>query len=227
MSGTPLPENSYGHLETFRLPSDRSAHIPGGKPPPRHQAGDPFIKGPIPFEWMSVACRLLGSGLHVAMLSQFLCCRYPSPNRWGLDAIAQELNLSRNSTRRGLHQAEQAGLLIVDREPGCKLAISISSPSGFASKPFQRPLYGPIPWDWWQIASHRPGKTLQVAAVCWLLAGWERSARVELGLNDWEEFGLSRFSISAGLAALEKSALVTTSGSRGRSPFATLLQVVT
>ena len=38
-----------------------------------------------------------------------------------------------------------------------------------------------------------------VGAVCWLLAGWERSAEFELALDDWAEFGLSRFSASRGI----------------------------
>jgi hypothetical protein len=52
------------------------------KRPPRHRPGDPFIKGPIPFTWIASACRLPGSGLHVAMACRFLCCRFRPPNRW-------------------------------------------------------------------------------------------------------------------------------------------------
>ena len=42
-------------------------------------------------------------------------------------------------------------------------------------------------------------------AVCWLLTGWNRSAEFELKLEDWAEFGLSRFSASRGLATLERA----------------------
>jgi hypothetical protein len=40
------------------------------------------------------------------------------------------------------------------------------------------------------------------------LAGWERSADFELALDDWAEFGLSRFSASRGLDALQGAGLV-------------------
>ena len=95
--------------------------------------------------------------------------RFRRPNRWGLDAIAKGLRISDDSARRGLHAAELAGLLAVEREPGCKLAVSVLDLPGPESRPERRPLYGPIPWSWWLPASRLPGKSLQVGAVCWLL----------------------------------------------------------
>jgi hypothetical protein len=59
------------------------------------------------------------------MASRFLCCRFRSENRWGLDAIADGLRITSRSARRGLNSAELAGLLAVEREPGCKLAVSV------------------------------------------------------------------------------------------------------
>jgi hypothetical protein len=53
------------------------------------------------------------------------------------------------------------------------------------------------------------GKALQVASVCWLLAGWERSAEFELAPSDWVDFNLSRFSISRGLDELARAELVS------------------
>ena len=68
-----------------------------------------------------------------------------------------------------------------------------------------------------------PGKSLQVASVCWLLAGWSRSAEFELALDDWAEFGLSRFSASRGLDELERAGLVSVGRMPGRSPVVTIL----
>ena len=73
---------------------------------------------------------------------------------------------------------------------GCKLAVSVLDLPEPEAGSKRRPLYGPIPWSWWLPASRLPGKTLQVASVCWLLAGWKRSAEFELALDDWAEFGL-------------------------------------
>ncbi len=129
------------------------------------------------------------------------------------------------SARRGLRAAKLVGLLAVEREPGCKLAFSVLDLPGPESRPEHRPLYGPIPWQWWLLASRLPGKSLHVGAVCWLLAGWERSAGFELALDDWAEFGLSRFSASRGLDELERAELVSVGRTPGRSPVVTVLDV--
>jgi len=142
-----------------------------------------------------------------------------------LPDVAKGLRISDDSARRGLHAAELAGLLAVEREPGCKLAVSVLDLTGPESRPERRPLYGPIPWSWWLPASRLPGKSLQVEVVCWLLAGWERSAGFELALEGWADLGLSRFSASRGLDELERAKLVSVSRTPGRSPVVTVLDV--
>ncbi len=126
-------------------------------------------------------------------------------------------------TRRGLHSAELAGLLVVAREPGCKLAVSVLNRPDPEAGPKRRPLYGPIPWSCWFPASRLPGKSLQVGAVCWLLAGWSRSAEFEPALYDRAEFGLSRYSASRGLDTLDQAGLVSIARRPGLSPVATIL----
>jgi hypothetical protein len=145
--------------------------------------------------------------------------------RWGLPDVAKGLGISLRSARYGLHAAELAGLLAVERKPGCKLVVSVLDLPEPESKPSRRPLYGPIPWVWWLPASRLPAKSLHVGAVCWLLAGWERSAGFELALDDWAEFGLSRFSASRGLDELERAGLVSVGRTPGRSPVVTILDV--
>lgn len=222
--GSPLPpENEVWDLDRLRLPADLLGDVSTRKRPPRHRPGDPFIKGPIPYAWIASACRLPGSGLHVAMACRFLCSRYRGPNRWGLDAITRGLRISEQSARRGLHGAELAGLLTVEREPGCKLAVSVLNLPGPESGPERRPLFGPIPWSWWLPASRLPGKSVHIGAVCWLLAGWERSAGFELALDGWADLGLSRFSASRGLDELERVGLVSVGRSPSRSPVVTVL----
>jgi hypothetical protein len=174
-------------------------------------------------DWIASACRLAGAGLAVAMAFRFLRCRFRMENRWGLDAIVRGLRISARSTQRSLHAAELAGLLSASREPGCKLAVSVSDLPEPEARPKHRPLYGPIPWSWWLPASRLPGKTPQVASVCWLLAGWSRSAEFELAWDDWAEFGLSRFSASRGLDELERAGLVSVGRMPGRSPIVTIV----
>jgi hypothetical protein len=216
-------EDELWDLDRLRLPAELGGDLSGRRQPPRHRPGDPFIKGPIPHAWIASACRLPGAGLPVAMALRFLCSRFRWENRWGLDAIAMGLRISPRSARRGLHAAERAGLLSVAREPGCKLAVSVLDLPEPEAGPDRRPLYGPIPWAWWLPASRLPGKSLQVASACWLLAGWNRSAEFELALDQWAEFGLSRFSASRGLDGLERVGLISVARRSGRSPIISIL----
>jgi hypothetical protein len=115
-------------------------------------------------------------------------------------------------------------LLAVKREQGCELAVSVSDLPEPEAGPKCRPLYGPIPWNWWLPASWLPGKSLQVASVCWLLAAWGRSADFELALDDWAEFGLSGFSASRGLDELERAGLVSVGRRSGKPNAVTMLE---
>ncbi len=223
-----LTESNPWDLDQLRLPAELAGGTEGRRRPPRHRPGDPFIKGPIPYTWLASASRLPGAGLHVAMAYRFYRDRFRFKRRglrWGLPEVGKGLNISLRSARRGLHSAELARLLAVEREPGCKLAISISALPDPEAGPKRPPLYGPIPWSSWLPASRLPGKSLQVGAVCWLLAGWNRSAEFELALDCWAEFGLSRFSASRGLDVLERAELISAGRMPGRSPVVTILDV--
>jgi hypothetical protein len=77
--------------------------------------------------------------------------------------------------------------------------------------------------NWWLPASRLPGKSLQVGSVCWLLAGWNRSAEFEAALDDRAEFGLSRFSASRGSDTLERARLISAVRRSGLPPIVTIL----
>jgi hypothetical protein len=212
-------------LESLRLPDSMIGVMTPKRRPPRHRPGDPFIKGPIPYAWIASACRLPGVGLHVAMAYRLHAKRFGFSHgrHWGIADIAKGMRVGRDTARRGLHAAELAGLVSVSRAPGRKPAVSILDLAGPGAGPTHRPLYGPIPWAWWLPASRLPGKSLPVAAVCWLLAGRERSAEFELALDGWAEFGLSRFSASRGLDTLAGAGLVSAVRRPGRSPVVSIL----
>lgn len=220
-----LPSVDDWALERLRLPPEMIGATGHRRKPPRHRRGDSFIRGPIAYAWIASACRLPGSGLPVAMAYRFHTgrFRYRHGRRWDLSDVAAGLGIAPRSARRGLRAAEVAGLLSVSREPGCKLAVSVSELAEPEVGPGHRPLYGPIPWAWWLPASRLPGKSLQVASVCWLLAGWERSADFEVALDDWAAFGLSRFSASRGLDELERAGLLAAVRRPGRSPVVSIL----
>lgn len=210
-------------LDQLRLPAGWVGNLQTRSRTPRHWPGQPFIKGPIPYAWIAPDCRLPGAGLPVAMAYRFLSCRFRQRNCWGLGAIANALRITSRSARRGLHSAEMAGLLAVEREPGCKLVVSVVNCPDPEAGSEHRPLYGPTPWSWWLAASLLPGRSLRVASVCWFLAGWSRSAEFELALDGWAEFGHSRFSASRGLDELERAGLVFVCRTPGRSRVVTIL----
>jgi hypothetical protein len=61
--------------------------------------------------------------------------------------------------------------------------------------------------------------------VCWFLAGWARSAELELALEGWHDFGVSQFSASRGLDGLERAGLFAGSKWAGRPNVVTIRQV--
>jgi hypothetical protein len=214
------------NLENFSLDPETLAKYQSHKALPRHRPRESFIKGPIPYYWFLTACRLPGPGLHVAMSYWFYQRRFRYEhrgNRWSVAETARGLQVSMDTVRRALHSAELAGLLVVERAPGCKLVVSTRDVP--EPEPKCWPLYGPIPWDWWVAAARRPGRALHVGMICWLLVGWKRSAEVVLVLNRWAEFGLTRFSVMRGLAALETAGLVSVVRSVGTSPIVTMESV--
>jgi DNA-binding transcriptional ArsR family regulator len=185
---------------------------------PRHRYGEALLKGPIPYPWISTACRLPGSGLHIALTVRFLRGRYQRCNRWCLDVIAKGLGLSESTARRGLHAAEEAGLLIASRQPGCKSSLELSNVTRLQSDRESSQLCGPIPWAWLLPAIRLPGSALQVAMACWLSAEAARTAEFELVLGDWADLGLSRQAAGRGLDALVSAGLVSVTPRAGRSP---------
>jgi hypothetical protein len=207
-------------LDRFRIPfemiGDRSA-----LDLPRHGPRETFLRGPIPYRWLAVASRLPGSGFAVAMGVWYLARRFRREARTSIPELAGLLGLGRTTTKTALRAAEGTGLISVHRAPGRKMSLSPREMPGAGRGP--KPLRGPIPWEWWSAASRLPGLSLRVGAVCWLVAGWRRSAEFVLGSGEWAEFGLSRFAISRGLGYLSRANLVSARRSLGRSPFVRLL----
>jgi len=98
------------------------------KEAPRHKPNEKFLKGPIPWNWLAKACSCSKSGasIRVALVIWFLS----GVNR--LDATVKlngarmrELGLNPSSWRRGLISLEKAGLIAVDRKPGCLPTVTL------------------------------------------------------------------------------------------------------
>jgi hypothetical protein len=213
-------------LEQLRIPfSDLFLCKFHRKPLPRHRFGEPFLLGPIPFLWVSQASQLPGIGLQVTLILRFLRDRFRHgrDRRWTLKTISTSLRVSLNSVRRGLYAAEEAGLLSVAHKSGRKIIAADVTILSLPGESTHRPLRGPIPLTWLLPALHLEGSALRVALACWLQAGWERSAEIELNLSDWRELKLSPQSASRGLKELEQATLVSVVRQPGQSVKVTIL----
>src|SRR5262245_470210 len=101
--GTPLNLDPFD-LISFRLASEMIENLAPQRRPPRHRPGDAFIKGPIPYAWISSACRLPGVGLQVAIAYRLQAGRFALSRgkHWGVADSAKGLQVSDHSIRRGL-----------------------------------------------------------------------------------------------------------------------------
>lgn len=92
---------------------------------PRHQKGEKFLAGPIPWSWWSKAALLPGKPLHVASAIWFLASVKKSATVQLQGAVLKDLGVSRKSAYRVLKLFEQAGLIACDRGPGRRAIISV------------------------------------------------------------------------------------------------------
>ena len=96
------------------------------KRPPRHRQGEKFLKGPIPSEWLSQACRLPGKAVAIALLLwREAGCRDCRTVRFRLGA-AVEWGIHRATARRGLRALAAAGLVTMSYLPGRALEVTIN-----------------------------------------------------------------------------------------------------
>ncbi len=86
---------------------------------------EPFLRGPIPLEWLAVAAKLPGKTLNVAIA---LWWRYgmAKGKSFKLTQTAlRTMNVERDAANDGLTRLEQAGLIAVERKSGQRPTISI------------------------------------------------------------------------------------------------------
>lgn len=112
-------------LETFRLLPSMTAPVTSRKRPPRHQQGERFLKGPIPWTWLEQAGRLPGKALHVALsLWQEAGFNKSRTVRFRLTRMAA-MGIGPQAARRGLRNLELARLVTVRQKPGQSLEVTI------------------------------------------------------------------------------------------------------
>ena len=92
---------------------------------PRHKPGEKFLKGPIPWQWLTKAAQQSGRALHVGLALWF----WAGIKRSGQVALSisrlSMLGVSRFAAYRGLAALERVGLVAVHRQRGRKPIVTI------------------------------------------------------------------------------------------------------
>lgn len=109
-------------LDRLRLPPGLST---AAKPkPPRFVRSD-FLRGPIPWPWLAQAMKLRGKALALALVlwrEAGIANTMTIPVR---PARLRECGILPDAARRALRSLERAGLVTVERPPGCCPQVTI------------------------------------------------------------------------------------------------------
>ena len=84
-----------------------------------------FLKGPIPWKWLSSASRLPGKTLQVALALLFVAGLTKSHTVKIQKKILDELGVSRKGYYRAIKRLEESGLISVETKQGCHASICL------------------------------------------------------------------------------------------------------
>ncbi len=114
--------------ERLKLPGDIAwdGDPPVSKQPPRHKPGELFLKGPIPWNWLTRAARLPGRALQVALIVWFGAGLEKNRTVPFSYKRAAEMGCKREAARRGLAALERDGLVSVERGPGRSPRVTLN-----------------------------------------------------------------------------------------------------
>jgi hypothetical protein len=110
--------------KSLALPN-RGGGCPVSRKPPRHRQGEKFLKGPIPWEWMTEAARLPGKALKVGIALWFLAGVQRKRTVTLSGSALRDLDVSRFAGYRALTALEKAGLVSVQRHIGQNPVVTI------------------------------------------------------------------------------------------------------
>jgi hypothetical protein len=115
-------------IDTKRLalPGGSKVYHPSpSQKPPRHKPGGKFLKGPIPWEWVTISAKLPGKALQVGMVIWFLAGIKNSRTVALSGKTLEGLGVSRYAGYRGLKGLEEANLVTVNRHTGRNPIVTI------------------------------------------------------------------------------------------------------
>ena len=123
-------------MDPERLSLDRASVVAKrstARNAPRHKAGEKFLRGPIPWDWVTAAARASGrgSGFKVGLALWHLSGLAHQRRTIDLQGrVLRELGVGRHATYRGLADLEHAGLVAVERHPGRMPRVTLLDASG-------------------------------------------------------------------------------------------------
>ena len=86
---------------------------------------EPFIKGPIPLDWLSKAAALPGKAINLALALWWLQGMAKGKPFKLTQAALTALNVKRDAASTGLAGLEEVGLIQVERQPGQRPVVSV------------------------------------------------------------------------------------------------------
>lgn len=92
---------------------------------PQPKAGDKFLEGPIPLDWLSTAAQQPGKSLHLAIAIWAIASLAGSANVQIGNLAVQPFGLDRNAKYRSLDWLEKAGLIHVQRKSGRSPVVTL------------------------------------------------------------------------------------------------------
>jgi hypothetical protein len=96
---------------------------------PRHQPGEPFLKGPVPWRWLTTAAGLPGKALQMGLLLwKEAGCRKSRCIALCL-AHGAEVGVTRKAGRHALRRLAAAGLVRVEHLPGRSSQVTLLDPN--------------------------------------------------------------------------------------------------
>ena len=105
------------NVKSLKLPPKRRGVTPVVRP---------YLRGPIPWDWLHVAMRLPGASVKVGIaLWHYRALNRSLTFRKGTGDIARFLGLSSDTVRRAIDALEDAGLIRLECAPGRKCSITM------------------------------------------------------------------------------------------------------
>ena len=119
------PDDTFD-VDSLRLPSCVAAPV-GPSQPVRFRRGQRFLRGPIPWDWLSGAARLPGKALQVGLAIWHLAGLKNAMTVELSRAPLESLSVTRQAAYRALKVLEDAGLIKAARRSGRKTRVTILS----------------------------------------------------------------------------------------------------